>query len=209
KWLHLTVGLPSARRNRKLAAAITTEPPKGERPYIGLPRTAQISCTPVCDAAPINPPVLEENRYAEKDLSRACRHRFAGSGCSSPDAGHGQLRSLRREPRRNRLPGQLRCHQRAACRAIALRNALRSVIGTFSMTTNRTTWRSSAFPLDQIHPRKQGAIDATSCHASGTRTNQDEGKMTDKFATEAGAGPGWFSPLRYRERPTFLPDQRH
>ena len=32
KWLHLTVGLPSDRRNRKLAAAITTEPPKAELP---------------------------------------------------------------------------------------------------------------------------------------------------------------------------------
>src|SRR6478736_3311212 len=38
KWLHLTVGLPSARRNRKLAAAITTEPPKAERPYISTRR---------------------------------------------------------------------------------------------------------------------------------------------------------------------------
>src|SRR6476646_128713 len=38
KWLHLTVGLPSDRRNRKLAAAIATEPPKAERPYIGVGR---------------------------------------------------------------------------------------------------------------------------------------------------------------------------
>src|SRR6185503_17713021 len=38
KWLHLTVGLPADRRNRKLAAAITTEPPRAGRPYISTGR---------------------------------------------------------------------------------------------------------------------------------------------------------------------------
>jgi len=67
KWLHLTVGLPSARRNRKLAAAITTEPPKGERPYIGLGRH-RLAARQCATQLLSNPPFLRRTDMLRKTL---------------------------------------------------------------------------------------------------------------------------------------------
>ena len=63
---HRSIGLPSDRRNRKLAAAITTKSPNAEPPYISTGR--QKLAARLCEAAPIKPPFLRRIDMLRKTL---------------------------------------------------------------------------------------------------------------------------------------------